>query len=318
MLLWTFYILAIVRLSSTIDELGEQVVQSSNSSSMQTANQPAIKLTYFNDSKGRNELTRLIFAVGNVPYHDELIPAKEYRELRSQNAIPWGQLPTLTLRVTNNEGKEEEEVHGQSCSIARYAAKLAKIYPEESSMDALRTDAVVDSWRDLLDLFYDTVFKRSVIGGNLQMFPRLPSERAGRLQAFLETELRQTLERYERLLSKNTGGQVCRESAIPFPSWADLAIFDVVKTMEGPLTTSQFQSVMEGKPTLTKLVDRIDSMEAIQQHLKKYPYKDLSFLFAVVPWWKRLLHAVLFPVLECFYGVKTLLAHYEAKKKNKN
>lgn len=71
----------------------------------------SLKLTYFDDNKGRNELTRLILAVGNVDYQDESIGFLQYQKLRDNGTLPWGQLPVLTI--------DGEEVHGQSCAIAR-------------------------------------------------------------------------------------------------------------------------------------------------------------------------------------------------------
>jgi glutathione S-transferase len=74
-------------------------------------------LVYFADGKGRNELTRLIFAVGHIQYHDQLIDAAEYTQLRDAGKLPMGQLPVLRM------GDSPSSVLPQSCAIARYAAK---------------------------------------------------------------------------------------------------------------------------------------------------------------------------------------------------
>eukprot|EP00957_Ditylum_brightwellii_P021961 1656308-Ditylum_brightwellii.AAC.1 len=121
-----------------------------------------LKLTYFSDNKGRNELIRLIFAVGNVSYDDELVGGMEYMKLRDSNSLPWDQLPTLHITNGQDYGADgaaagnKYEVFGQSCSIARFAAKKAGLYPVHSDVEALRTDSIVDSWRDMLDLYYET------------------------------------------------------------------------------------------------------------------------------------------------------------------
>lgn len=75
-------------------------------------------LVYFADGKGRNELTRLIFAVGHVEYEDQLIDATEYTKLRDEGKLPMGQLPVLRM------GDSASSVLPQSCAIARFAAKF--------------------------------------------------------------------------------------------------------------------------------------------------------------------------------------------------
>eukprot|EP00913_Durusdinium_trenchii_P027618 g25902.t2 len=91
----------------------------------------------------------------------------EYVRRRDAKQLPFDQIPTLRVGDT---------VLGQSCAIARYAAKLAKLYPEDA-LSACKADAVVDAWRDQLDLLYDTFFERTVIAEKLQMFPRQQVER---------------------------------------------------------------------------------------------------------------------------------------------
>ena len=78
-------------------------------------------LVYFADGKGRNELTRLIFAVGHIEYDDQLIDLTEYTELRNAGKLPMGQLPVLRM------GDSASSVLPQSCAIARYAAKCGTL-----------------------------------------------------------------------------------------------------------------------------------------------------------------------------------------------
>jgi len=237
----------------------------------------SLKLTYFQDGKGRNELTRLIFAVGGVDYQDELIGPVQYQTLRDNGTLPWGQLPILT--ITKDDGREE--VHGQSCAIARHAAKISGIYPSNET-DALYSEAVVDSWRDTLDLYYDCFFERKVLGKRLQMVPRKKAERSPRFKMLLESELGIQFSRFEQLVAKNNG-HVCQKNVNDLPGWADLAIYDLVKTIEGVMTSDQFETLMSDKTMLTNLVENIESLPSIQEHLQKYPYKDLSEFFATVP-----------------------------------
>lgn len=273
----------------------------------------SLKLTYFNDNKGRNELTRLIFAVGGIPYVNEDINYSQYQSLRDGGKLPWGQLPVFYIPKKENgddsEVKDKDEidtdvfVFGQSCSISRYAAKQAGLYPT-NDLDALRSDEVVDAWRDTLDVFYACFFDRKILGGRLQMVPRPSKDRYYHMQAFLNSELRMQFARYERMLQKN-GGQVCVEEGAKFPCWADLALYDLVKTMEGVLTSEEYRCLMEGKKMLTSLVDKIDGLEAIQKHLEMYPYKNISHMCASVPLLRKMIEAPLFFTMELVLRAKS-------------
>ena len=125
------------------------------------ADMTLLKRSYFADNKGRNELTRLIFAVGGIDYQDDLVNYSEYTAMRDAGLLPWGQLPTLTISSSNRNSDENDVIFGQSCSIARYAARRAGLYPKDE-IAALRSDEVIDSWRDFLDLYYDAFFDRKV------------------------------------------------------------------------------------------------------------------------------------------------------------
>lgn len=223
-----------------------------------------LKLTYFNDGKGRNELTRLIFAVGSIPYEDELIDYPTFKSLRDSGKLPFGQVPILTV---------DGRVFGQSCSIAHYAAKISGLYPSDP-LDALEADGVVDSWRDTLDLFYETVFGRVVIDEKLTMTPHPRPLRRIKLNALVKTELLNQFCRYNRMIEGKN--QFCREM---FPCYADLAIYDLVKTIECALEKPVFDNLVRNQVALTNLVRRVDDLEPIKKHLEKYPYREMQHLY---------------------------------------
>ena len=262
---------------------------------------PLLKLSYFADNKGRNELTRLIFAVGGIDYQDDLVNYSQYTAMRDAGLLPWGQLPTLTISSCDLD--ENDVIVGQSCSIARYAARRAGLYPKDK-IAALRSDEVIDSWRDFIDLYYDAFFDRKVMGGKMMMVPRKPVDRTLRFKILWNAELSQQFERYEKLLAKNDG-QLFATSNVSFPCWADLAIYDIAKTMEGAMPLETFADVMESKPNIKKLMQKTEALEAIQEHLKKHPYNDTSSFFAPVSIGQRLLHALLFPIIELALCLKS-------------
>jgi len=286
---------------------------------------PKLKLTYFSDNKGRNELARLIFAVGKTPYEDNLIGLKEYTQMRESNELPYGQLPILTITTATNKAKIDlksscnfsyQQIYGQSCSIARYAARVSGLYPKDE-MEILQTDGIVDSWRDTLDLFYETVFARTVVGGRLMMLPNPQSERSSKLSIFLSHELEEQFSRYEKMLAESPSGHACNDKSVSFPSWADLAIFDLVKTIEGALTDSQFHNLMKDKYVLSLLVQKVEALDTIQSHLKKHPYKDISNFFGQVSILKKIMEVLLFPIIYFVFGIFTRVQALTARSRKR-
>ncbi|CAK9108260.1 unnamed protein product [Durusdinium trenchii] len=237
-------------------------------------------LTYFDDNKGRNELVRLIFVVGEVPFVDELIGFSEYVRRRDAKQLPFDQIPTLRVGDT---------VLGQSCAIARYAAKLAKLYPEDA-LSACKADAVVDAWRDQLDLLYDTFFERTVIAEKLQMFPRQQVERAQRVGNYFESSFKPWMRQMEKLLD---GRRIAASL-----SFAELAIFDLVSTLEGFVEPEAFKQVMDLHPEVRGLVQEIGALPSVQQHLVQHPYQSLRELMSTPSNCKRHLESLLFPCLK--------------------
>lgn len=230
----------------------------------------SIKLTYFNDAKGRNELIRLIFAVSHTPYEDELIDHTTYKELRDTNKLPFGQVPILTIN--------SNQIFGQSCSLARYAAKIGGLYPKDN-LQALKADSLVDSWRDCLDLFYETVFGRVVVDGKLTMLPHPRSLRPGKRDAFVRSELALQFVRFNDMLLHDGETQFCEEM---FPCYADLAIYDLVKTMQCALDKEMFDDLVKDCGALMVLVKRVDDLKEIKEHLEKYPYKCFQHIYEPV------------------------------------
>lgn len=176
-------------------------------------------LRYFNDGKGRAELPRLIFIYGNVQFEDRTISFQEYTQERDSEKLPFDQLPTLEVGDT---------VIGQSCAIARYAAKDAGLYPLDS-VQAARSDMVVDAWRDLLDLLYGCYVDRLVQNGRLIMKMRDVSVRVERLGKYFTVTAPMHFKRFELLIESNQGSPFV---VGPSLTWADLAVFDILCTLD--------------------------------------------------------------------------------------
>merc|ERR1712168_693913 len=101
------------------------------------ATMPSYKLIYF-ESKGRAELTRCMFAYGDIQYTDERIPKAEWPE--KKKSLPFSQLPILMV---------DDKPLPQSKAIARYVAKEVGLVPEDN-LQAAYCDAMVDTLDDIM------------------------------------------------------------------------------------------------------------------------------------------------------------------------
>merc|ERR1712168_311769 len=84
------------------------------------ATMPSYKLIYF-ESKGRAELTRCMFAYGDIQYTDERFPRAEWPE--KKKSMPFSKLPVLMV---------DDKPLPQSKAIARYVAKEVGLVPENN------------------------------------------------------------------------------------------------------------------------------------------------------------------------------------------
>ena len=166
-----------------------------------------LSVFYFNDGKGRAELTRLSFVYSQIPFNDHRLSFSEYLSLRDQGKLPFEQLPVLMV---------DDQIIGQSCAMARYAAKVAGLYPSDE-IEAALSDMIVDAWRDLLDLFYGCYVDR------------VTKEKVDKLNEFFEVILPSHLNTFEEIISKHKNFPFLVTDSI---NWADLAIFDLLDTLD--------------------------------------------------------------------------------------
>lgn len=96
-----------------------------------------LKLTYFDFSGGRAEPVRLAFHIGGIAFDDDRFAPGDFAEVRK--TTPLNQVPTLHI-----DGVQVT----QSDAIARYAGKLAGLYPEDD-LQALFCDEVMGALEDI-------------------------------------------------------------------------------------------------------------------------------------------------------------------------
>ncbi|KAF0717265.1 hypothetical protein As57867_002386, partial [Aphanomyces stellatus] len=97
-----------------------------------------LTLVYF-DVPWRAEPIRYILAYGKIAFTDVRIPLQDFGKKDPSFDLPFGQFPTFTVNGTT---------YAQTNAIARYAAKLAGLYPS-NPLEALEADMIVDATVEL-------------------------------------------------------------------------------------------------------------------------------------------------------------------------
>lgn len=191
---------------------------------------PQLKVTYF-DAAGRGELTRLLLTFGGVEFVDERIQHADFLALKP--TLPLGQLPTITVDGT---------VYSQSMAMARYAAKLAGLFPANPE-HALRADMVSETLCDLVNTLVAIVFVE-----------KDEAVKAEKSKTFIDETVPKVLAALEKMVQ---GKFFLGESV----SYADVQLFDFVvngiKPRFAELSTAAFpklEAIMENVKSNANIV----------------------------------------------------------------
>ncbi|RYH27237.1 hypothetical protein EON65_13720 [archaeon] len=96
---------------------------------------------YYFPLRARGEAIRMILNYGGIPFNDVVISMEEWKGIKQRGELaPFGQLPCMSL--------PDGSIIAQSGAIARYAAKLAKVYPEDP-MVAAKADMIFEFAQEL-------------------------------------------------------------------------------------------------------------------------------------------------------------------------
>ena len=96
------------------------------------------ELVYFAVA-GRAEIIRICLSIAKIDWKDTRFQFKDWPTIKP--TTPLGSAPILKINNVD---------HVQSMALARYAARLAGLYPEENPLNALVIDEVMDSVNELI------------------------------------------------------------------------------------------------------------------------------------------------------------------------
>ncbi|RLN73273.1 hypothetical protein BBJ28_00021681 [Nothophytophthora sp. Chile5] len=194
-----------------------------------------LKLSYF-AGPGRAELTRLILSAGNVSFEDERLSREAFAALKP--SLPLGQVPVLQVDGTT---------YPQSMAIARYAAKLTGLYPQDP-VECLRADVVSESLVDVKTHISDITYRE-----------KDETVKAEKTKRLLEEFVPKTLSLLESFVK---GQYFLGDNKM---SYADIQLFDLVKNSLEKFATFSLTPY----PKLVVLVGNVESNANVAAYLAK-------------------------------------------------
>jgi len=201
------------------------------------------KLTYFN-FRGRGEIVRYVFAAAGVAYEDNRIEREQWPELKP--TTPFGQIPVL-------------EFDGvklcQSNTIARFLARRFNL-AGKSDLDQARADMIIDCIEDTVNPGYAVFFEKD------------PTRQAELKKKWLEEQLPASLDRFEKILKENKGGDGYFVG--DDLTWADLGLF-VISNVVNHIGAGD---LLEKRPKLFALHRRVETLPRIAEYLANRPKSD--------------------------------------------
>lgn len=197
---------------------------------------PQIKVSYF-DMHGRADLTRLILTFAKVPFVDERLSFAQWAEIK--HTTPLRKAPLMQV-----DGK----TYVQSMAMARYAAKVAGLYPSDT-LEAFHAEMISDTLCELFEMFVDINFHTKDAATKAEKSAAFVSEAAPLKLGMLEGLVR----------GKFFMGDE--------PSFVDIQLFDTVhnalyKKIPG-FSATEF-------PKLEAIAERIKADPNVAAYLKKH------------------------------------------------
>ncbi|XP_077985260.1 hematopoietic prostaglandin D synthase-like [Glandiceps talaboti] len=207
---------------------------------------PKYQLIYFN-SRGRAEMTRLIFAAAGVEYDDVRFEQEQWETEKATGRYPFDQIPIL---------KVDGYILAQSRAIARFVAKEHGLAGKDNLENA-KIDVIVDVLEDVLVDFLDFFFFET------------DEEKKKVLESKYNTNrVPVSLRGLEKLLKDNNGGDGYFVG--DDLSWADLAFlaqmdYDVPRNA----------TLLDDYPKLKALRERVMALPKIAEWREKRPETKL-------------------------------------------
>jgi glutathione S-transferase len=204
-----------------------------------------LKFYYFN-LQARGELTRLILAAAGRSYEDIRFDFDHWPEYKPKMIL--GQVPVLEL----GDGTQIP----QSLTIARYVARETGLGGSDN-LESAKIDAVVDTQKDINEVFYSKVFAE-----------KDETKKAQEAEKFLNENVVKHVENLDKL--KKAYSQDERYFVGNKLSWADLYVFNSIEALVKAVP--QVKEKFAGQ--FNSLFDAVKGDENIKKYLDSRPETD--------------------------------------------
>eukprot|EP01031_Cornospumella_fuschlensis_P031392 gene31392-37945_t len=217
---------------------------------------PKLKLYYFNIA-GVGEIIRLACAYGNLPFEDVRLSGDQFRQMRDEGKLTFGQLPALQV--------DDNTFLFQSAAILRYVGKFAGLYPTNDDILAAKIDALVDQEKDMFTGVSASRY-RDRFG-----FDMLSEETVAAIRKKLNDEiLPRHLSYFEAFLSKSPSGWLMGG---PEPTIADFVISIRVKWLVSGANDGITEQLLDPFPGMRRLIEQFDNMPQVLAYYQTHPNK---------------------------------------------
>ncbi|OXA54214.1 glutathione S-transferase 1 [Folsomia candida] len=207
------------------------------------------KLTYF-DFRGLAEPIRLMFAFAGVDYIDERVP-QDASWPEKKATLPWGTMPVLEVRP----GKSGPSfVLAQVAAIGRYLAKKFNL-DAKTEEDAAKCDEYVDALKDFAQEFI--IWYRSTD----------EVAKSAQLLELKEKHGPNYFGKFEAIISKSESGWLVGPSL----TWTDIFAANHLSNWAKFLGDENTDLLKDKYPNLSKLVEKVFSLEGISKWIKERP-----------------------------------------------
>ena len=210
-----------------------------------------IKLYYFKIPFWRAEVTRLALFIGDVPFKDYRVEAKEIDNLKETGLLPNNQIaPFKQLPVLDVDGK----IIAQTGAIARFCGKLSGLYPKDNDFKAAQIDQIIEAAQDINYLV-------TLSGRDKE------KERLALARKILATKhLPKWFQFLENLLKKNNESYFFVGNKI---SIADLAIWRLLGWLSSGLLDGVPTNILEPYEKLNKLREEVYKHPKVNEWMLK-------------------------------------------------
>ena len=206
-----------------------------------------LQLHYFT-GRGIGEPIRLLLTVGGIEFIDHRYTFEQYSSMDELKAkLPFGQVPALEV---------DGEFLGQTDSLMRFAAKLAKLYPHEP-IAAARSDMIVIHQADIHSAIAKMSFDGVPGAPGTQLVPE--EEREKRIAAWFESTLPGLLHRLEQL----AGSGFMVGSTL---TWADVCVFNRLTQLQD----INDDLLKDNYPKLRAVHDNVATLTSIRQWIEEH------------------------------------------------